>query len=355
MVRLFLNLTLVGFQLQFMQFQYLTLVGVAMLVRLQKLIQLLNDGDFHTCKSLGKKLDRSYSQVLRMINDVIKMGIEIESVRSKGYRFVRKLYLLKKKKIEKYISRRFLKEIVHIDILDEVDSTNDYLMRLANAENKKIRLCFAEYQTHGKGRRGRIWCSPYGTNIYLSILFPFNKDLMSLSGLSLSMAVTIANFLKEIGVKDNIGVKWPNDIVWKDKKISGVLVEVLSEAFNENQVIVGVGLNLHIPKKAAEIIDSKWIDLESIIGEEYKRNKIAGVLANRIMENFYVFEEKGLAAFMKDWKLFDVLQGNTVTLKTGVEKIKGTACGIDKQGHFILERKDGNRQSFSAGEVTICK
>ena len=326
-----------------------------MTAQLQKLIRFLNDGDYHTCKAIGKKFELSYSQVSRMINDLMKMGLEIESMRAKGYRLVHELDLLSSKKIEKYISRRFLKEISHFDVFDEVDSTNDYLMRLASSDNQKIRLCFTEYQSHGKGRRGRAWCSPYGANLYLSILFPFNKDLMSLSGLSLSMAVTIANFLKEIGVEKNIGVKWPNDILWKNKKLAGVLVEVRSEAFNENQVVVGIGLNISMPKKFAETIDQKWSDLETILKGEHKRNKIAGVLANRILENFFIFQEKGLSAFTKQWKEFDILQNKTVVLKTGVEKIRGTARGIDKQGHFVLEKSDGKKQSFSAGEVTIGK
>ena len=106
----------------------------------------------------------------------------------------------------------------------EIDSTNNFLKTLNEAA-----LCIAEKQTLGKGRMGRIWHSPFGQNIYLSLSKVFYQDVSSLAGLSIAVSISCINAIKEFfGIENLFKIKWPNDGLYDDKKFMGILVEVLS-------------------------------------------------------------------------------------------------------------------------------
>ncbi|MGD9109109.1 MAG: biotin--[acetyl-CoA-carboxylase] ligase [Gammaproteobacteria bacterium] len=263
--------------------------------------------------------------------------------------------LLSLKKIEEHISRDCLKQIKKIEIFEQIDSTNTYLMQRAmsfKAKQGEVRVCLAEQQTGGKGRLGRRWFSPFGANIYLSILWPFAKGIGSLAGLSLVIATVIIDALHSLGIKD-IGLKWPNDVLWQGRKLAGVLVEIASEAYGISNAVIGVGLNVNMPAAAEKAIDQPWVDLHRITGKLFDRNQLAGVLIDQFMDKLSLFQQEGLAAFMQKCKQLDICLDQPVCIVTPDGKVTGVARGIDEHGYLRLETQSGKIKIFPAGEISL--
>jgi BirA family biotin operon repressor/biotin-[acetyl-CoA-carboxylase] ligase len=133
-----------------------------------------------------------------------------------------------------------------IDIFQTINSTNTYLLECAAAGEKSGLFCFAEQQSKGKGRLGRQWLSPKG-NLYFSLLWHFSQDQLTLSSLSLAIAVMVANALKKIGIGHGLELKWPNDILFNGKKMVGILLERSPATQHQVSIVIGVGINIIAP------------------------------------------------------------------------------------------------------------
>lgn len=263
--------------------------------------------------------------------------------------------LLNLKKIEEHISRDYLKRIKKIEIFQQIESTNTYLMQramLSKAKQGEIYVCLAEQQTNGKGRLGRRWFSPFGANIYFSMLWPFGKNAGDLAGLSLVVATVIIDVLHSFGVKD-VGLKWPNDVLWQGRKLAGVLVEITREAYGIGNAVIGIGLNVNMPAEAQQAIDQPWVDLHSITGRLVDRNQLVGLLITQLVDKISLFQQKGLAAFMQKCKKLDIYLNQPICIITSNGKIMGVARGIDEHGYLRLETQSGKIEVFSAGEISL--
>src|SRR5690606_22869911 len=114
--------------------------------------------------------------------------------------------------------------------------------------------------SRGKGRRGRTWVSPLGRNIYFSLLWGFQNGVAALEGLSLLCAVAVVRALQRAGV-DGLGVKWPNDVLRHGNKLAGILLEVQGDVTGPCRVVIGIGINVHMPASAGASIDQAYSDL----------------------------------------------------------------------------------------------
>ncbi|MGD9152746.1 MAG: biotin--[acetyl-CoA-carboxylase] ligase [Gammaproteobacteria bacterium] len=275
--------------------------------------------------------------------------------------------LLNLKEIEEHISYTYLKQIKKIEIFEQIDSTNTYLTQRAMSSKTKqgeiyhqirtecesgIYICLAEQQTGGKGRLGRQWFSPFGANIYLSILWPFARGVGSLAGLSLVVATVIIDTLHSLGVED-VGLKWPNDVLWQGRKLAGVLVEIVGEAYGINNAVIGVGLNVNMPIAAEKVIDQSWVDLHRIMGKLFNRNQLAGLLINQLVDKLGLFQQAGLAAFMQKCEQLDLCLNQPICIVTPDGKVTGVARGIDEHGYLRLETQPGKIKIFPAGEISL--
>ena len=119
-------------------------------------------------------------------------------------------------KLSNHLSRK-----VSLEIFDTISSTNDYLLKGEIKKDKKIKICIAEEQTKGRGRRGKSWISPKFKNIYFSLSLFLEKE--DLSGLSIAIALSVSEVLTEFNVEALI--KWPNDLLVGNMKICGILIE----------------------------------------------------------------------------------------------------------------------------------
>ncbi len=317
------------------------------------LLSLLADGHFHSGTVLAAALNISRSAVWKQIESLAEYGIEIIAVSGKGYKLTRPLELLSETQITAGLTQQAAALLSKLEIYPQIDSTNRYLVECAQHQANSSQVCFAESQTAGKGRRGRQWVSPFGCNIYLSILWQFQNDPASISGLSLAVGVAVIRALRELGLTD-IGLKWPNDIYWTDKKLGGILIEVSGEAGGSCSAVIGLGLNLYLPVKETAGITQPWTDLEQIIGStNYSRNHVASVLLSHLLPVTANFETDTLNHYLAEWRSCDVMLNKAVSIYIGNQAIDGVVMGIDDNGMLLLKNSAGEIKTFASGEVSF--
>lgn len=244
-----------------------------------------------------------------------------------------------------------------VTVLEEVDSTNRYLDRMAPAE-RHGHAVIADRQTAGRGRRDRRWHSPAGGNLYFSLGWRFRRTDLPLSTLPLLAAVAAAEALRRFGL-DGHGIKWPNDILFEGKKLAGILVE-LKSAGTATCAIVGIGINLDMPapdgEDPARLIDRPWTDLASCLAEPaaaHGRNRVATLLLDQLLASLERFESSGFDSFRGAWARYDLLTDSPVTLETDAGSVEGRAAGISDMGELQVEQANGTLVSYHAGEVRV--
>ena len=319
----------------------------------QCILNALRDGQYHSGEALGNQFRVTRSAIWKAIKQLSAAGIEVQSITGKGYRIQGGIELLDQQAILKFLDPQTDTLLKDLMILDEIDSTNDYLLARAKSEPKQILACFAETQTKGKGRRGRHWTSPFGTNIYHSILWNFTKDPAELMGLSLAIAVAVIQALKKYGIEKDVGLKWPNDILWKNKKLSGVLVEMIARPHEDCSVVIGVGINTKMSNSQIKNINQPWTSIEEITSTKVQRNKLAGLLLNELIHALNQFQQHGLEPFLKQWKSYDLYCGKAVKLLMPEQEIHGIMQGISEKGELILLQKNNELRHFLSGEVSL--
>lgn len=319
----------------------------------KKILAQLADGEFHSGTELADVLGISRSAVWKQLSGLSELGLQHSAVSGKGYRLDNPLELLAASKIHEAVNDQTGTLISSLEIHDQIDSTNRYLVDRSQHNALSGCVCFAEHQTAGKGRRGRQWVSPYGCNIYLSILWRFQQGPAAISGLSLAIGVAVIRALKEHQI-DDVGLKWPNDIYSQGKKLGGILVEVSGETDGPCAAVIGLGLNLFVPDAEAEGITQAWTDLSKMTGQtRLARNKLAGILLNHLLPVIAEFEEGGIQAHLDEWRSYDCLTGKAATLFIGQQQFEGIVRGIDDNGMLLIERSDGIVQTFASGEVSF--
>jgi BirA family biotin operon repressor/biotin-[acetyl-CoA-carboxylase] ligase len=246
-----------------------------------------------------------------------------------------------------------MQQLDSLELLLETASTNTYLRDRALAGAASGTVCLAEMQTAGRGRHGRAWVSPFAGNLYLSLLWRTSLGAAGLGGLSLAAGVGVLRALRENGVAE-IGLKWPNDLLAGGAKLAGILVDVVGESTGLCAVIIGVGINVRMPREAGSTIDQSWTDLASLLdAQPPSRNRLAADLVTQLFAMLDVFEQEGLRSFRDEWSRHDVLAGHPVRLALPHGEVQGIARGIDADGALLLEAGDGALQRFAAGEVSL--
>jgi BirA family biotin operon repressor/biotin-[acetyl-CoA-carboxylase] ligase len=321
----------------------------------KKILALLADGSFHSGSALAEVLGISRSAIWKQLQGLTALGLQYAAVRGKGYRLARPLALLESATIHAVLSEQATAFISALEIHDHIDSTNSHVMARSRADAPSGLACFAEYQTAGKGRRGRHWVSPYGHNIYVSLLWRFqNSGLAAIAGLSLAIGVAVMRALKQLDFQ-GIELKWPNDIYFQGKKLGGILIEVSGETEGPCAAVIGLGLNLFLPESEATAITQAWTDLSQVSGEPpaLVRNKLAGVLLNQMVAVTAEFETLGMSAYVDEWRRYDCLRGKIATLFVGKQQLSGLVEGIDDHGLLLMKFSDGSVQAFASGEVSF--
>lgn len=316
-------------------------------------MHILSDGCFHSGQTIATKLGVSRAAVWKSITRIRQdWQLDIQAVKGKGYRLNGGINLLDENRIKSFLSNTGQTKIINLEVLPSIESSNHYLMKKAGKNGVHSGyVVITEHQTAGRGRRGRIWLSPFGQNIYLSVLWEFVETNAALSGLSLVVAIAILRVLKRMGIRD-AGLKWPNDIHWHGKKLCGILLEMKGEVSGACNVVIGIGLNVNMPDEDTQEISQPWTSLLHITGTPVDRNELTAEVIKELFIVLEHFQKTGLHEFRDEWNLNDLALNNKVNLHTAEETITGIAQGIDEQGALIL-KVNGVRQHYHAGEVSL--
>jgi BirA family biotin operon repressor/biotin-[acetyl-CoA-carboxylase] ligase len=242
----------------------------------------------------------------------------------------------------------------HLEVHGELASTNDQLLEVAGLPAGRFDACLAEYQTAGRGRRGRRWLAPVASGLCLSVNWTFRDAPATLSALSLAAGVAILRALRGLGI-DGLGLKWPNDVVQGGRKLGGILIDMRSESAGPVYVVVGVGINVRLPQQVLAELRAEGTeatDLSNLRDEPPRRNALAAALVNELSLAFEEFAARGLAAFADEWRAADALAGQPVRILQGTQALEGFARGVDADGALLLDT-GGTQRRVLSGEVSV--
>lgn len=312
---------------------------------LEQLLNILADGQFHSGEELGQTLGVSRAAVWKQLKKLDALHIPYSSVKGKGYRLPEGVELLDAGCIAAGLKPRLDK----LDVLLDVDSTNTYLFQRASHYMGQRYAVLAEQQGAGKGRRGRVWISPFGKNIYLSLLVSFQGGVATLEGLSLLVAIAVERALTKLGIT-GLGLKWPNDLYLNGKKVAGILLEVTGEYSSHCQVVIGIGVNMAFAGNESSQIDQPWAALKAV-KPELSRNQVVIEILNELLPLIDEFQQQGFAPFQQYWAERDIYMEQPVRILAAQEKT-GLVKGVNRKGELLLKTALG-LEAINAGEVSV--
>ncbi|MFJ2367620.1 bifunctional biotin--[acetyl-CoA-carboxylase] ligase/biotin operon repressor BirA [Pseudomonas sp. NPDC087697] len=310
------------------------------------LLKLLKDGRFHSGQALGAALGISRSAVWKQLQHLeAELGLSIHKVRGRGYQLSAPLTLLNSVEIGEHSPACGWPVLV----FDSIDSTNAEALRSIERGMAAPFLVLAERQTAGRGRRGRKWVSPFAENIYYSLVLRIDGGMRQLEGLSLVVGLAVMQTLRDLGIA-GAGLKWPNDVLVGEKKIAGILLELVGDPADVCHVVLGVGINVNM--QMADEVDQQWTSMRLEAGRAFDRNLLVARLGGVLQEHLSRHQSAGFSALQSEWEQGHLWQGRAVSLIAGVNRIDGVVMGIDGQGALRL-KVDGVEKVFSGGELSL--
>lgn len=241
-------------------------------------------------------------------------------------------------------------QAVSLSLYDSVGSTNDVVRDRGDSSALKGFTVLAEEQTEGRGRRGKVWHSPAGGNLYLSMGWEFDLPLSRLSGLSLAVGAMLADAFST-ALDAELQLKWPNDFYFDGRKLGGILVEMLPEREGRQCLVLGVGLNVQMPSTAPDTIDRPWTDLAHVMGESVDRNTLAALVIEAMVLGLEHYGTQDFSHWLLRWRERDFLLGRSVTVADPAP-LTGTAMGVNEEGALLIQTPTG-RCTVSGGEVSV--
>jgi BirA family biotin operon repressor/biotin-[acetyl-CoA-carboxylase] ligase len=303
---------------------------------------------------LARELNVSRSAVWKAAKTLRELGSTVHAVRNRGYRLAGAGEPLDAALIRDALSRSLRARLRHIEVGWTVTSTNTVLIERGPPPQGECEVALAEFQSAGRGRRGRPWFAPPGGAVCLSMSWTFAQVPRDVGSLSLAIGVCVLRALGRLGVAD-LQLKWPNDVLLGDAKLGGILIELRAEAAGPACAVIGIGLNVALGAALIAQISAMGVaaaDLTASGVIRPARNHIAAQIIESCMAGLLDFERDGLRAFMDEWRHADALRGRTVTVLNGDERTRGLARGIDVSGALLVEAPQGLRK-FVAGEVSV--
>lgn len=314
------------------------------------ILQRLADGQFHSGEVLAQHFNVSRATIFNALAHAQSLGIALFSVRGRGYKLPHPVELLDHPQVLQAIGEQ--REWFHVVILDEVASTNTYLMQQAAKGAAHVTCVAAHMQTQGKGRRGRTWVSQLGASLTFSLLWRFQCGASALSGLSLAVGVALIRTFHQLGLTE-VQLKWPNDVLVNGKKLAGILIELQGDMEGPSAAVIGVGINLNLPKNVLNNIDQPATDVVSLSGAPVSPSKVLGLALKHMSDCLQQFEQQGFLGLRDEWLSHHAYQQKAVRMlmPNGTET-PGTVKGVAEDGILLVETAFG-LQRFSAGEISL--
>lgn len=311
---------------------------------------LRNTEGYVSGQELCERFGVSRTAVWKGINQLKNEGYQIEAIQNKGYRLCGYPESISGTELESRLETKWIGK--NLICLNEVDSTNDYLKKLAEEGAQHGTLVVSDYQSGGKGRRGRSWVTPHGTAVAMSILVRPKLAPDKASMMTLLAGMSVAKSVKKVTGLD-VKIKWPNDVTVNGKKISGTLTEMSMELGAIHYIVIGTGINANVmefPEEVKDIATSLAIEK----GEKIDRAAIICAHMQAFEDYYERFMEYGDMRLLKDeYEEMLVNRNRQVRVLEPGNEYTGIARGIDELGQLLVEKEDGQIVKVYAGEVSV--
>ena len=306
--------------------------------------------DYISGQELCEQLGVSRTAVWKYMKQLKEEGYEIQAVQNKGYRLVEVPDVLGESEIKSRMNTRWAGREVYF--YEEIDSTNTQAKRLAEEGAVSGTLVVSDCQTKGKGRRGRVWESPKGTALYMTLMIRPQIRPERASMLTLVIGLSVVQAIRNV-LKVEVGIKWPNDVVLNKKKLVGILTEMNAQMDYIEYLLLGVGINANTKEFPPEIQD-KATSLQIELGYPVNRAELVAETM-KCFENYYEIFEKtqDLSGLMEAYQEVLVNYNQPVRVLEPGNEYSGIARGINELGELLVERENGVVETVYAGEVSV--
>jgi BirA family biotin operon repressor/biotin-[acetyl-CoA-carboxylase] ligase len=316
--------------------------------QLLPLLRTLADGGWHSGEALAREAGITRAGLSKRLQKLMQWGLEIETQPGRGCHLVHPLELLDADLVRGGLPPARQGRLA-VRVLAGTDSTNTRLLAANPADDPQALL--AEHQSAGRGRRGRSWHSPFGTNLYLSLAWTFPQWPAALTALPLATGVATAEALEELRLPE-LRLKWPNDLWCAKAKLGGVLIEQRGEAGGVCRVVIGLGLNVAMRSATSAHIGQPWTTLAEQLGTAPSRNALAARILARWVDMLERFGPEGFAPFEAAFRALDALRNRAVTLALPEGELAGIARGVDESGALLVDAGETRRRILS-GDVSL--
>jgi BirA family biotin operon repressor/biotin-[acetyl-CoA-carboxylase] ligase len=316
-----------------------------------EILQLLREhpSTFLSGEEISRRLRVSRTAVWKRIERLRTLGYEIEASTRSGYRLIQSPDLLTPSEVKPLLRTKWMGKTIHY--FQTLDSTNSKAYQLALNGAEEGEVVVSESQEKGRGRLGRQWFSPPYLNLYLSVILRPKISPHQASLNTLMAAVATADAIKKFsGLRPLI--KWPNDILLRDRKVAGLLNEIHSETDRIHFVILGIGVNLNMDEKMfSKEIRTVATSLKIEMGQTVSRKAFLQFFLQELERWYSIFLEKGSAIILKAWRDRAHIKGRQVKVTSFGKTVAGIAIDVDSDGALILETEDGKRKRVVAGDI----
>lgn len=317
----------------------------------EEILRLLRSADgYISGQELCNRFGVSRTAVWKAINQLKEAGYEIEAQQNKGYRLMAAPDLMTEAEIKSLMHTEWVaKEVLYFDT---IDSTNTKAQELAEKGYPSGTLVVADKQESGKGRRGRSWVSPSGTGIFMTLMIKPDINPNNASMLTLVAALAVAKAITSVTGEKAL-IKWPNDIVVNGKKVCGILTEMNAQFDYINNIVVGVGINVHnesFPEEISQMASSLMIEAG---GKRFHRAQIIAETMLYFEQYYDIFlKTQDLSALVREYDELLVNRNKSVRVLDPKEPFDGKAMGITPKGELIVDTWE-SRKLVSSGEVSV--
>jgi len=323
------------------------------------LLRQLSDGAFHSGEDLAATVGLTRARVSQLLKQAETAGLALERVRGLGYRLTAAPDFLDAEAVRvaqrSIVAKGSGYPALDVEVVDQIGSTSTELLRRSQRKDIHGTVLAAEWQTAGRGRRGKPWAAVAGGSLTFSLGWQFEQGAGFLAGLSLAVGVSVVRALEAEGLA-GVELKWPNDLIYKHLKVGGILVELNGDALGPSVVVVGVGLNVRLPAEIRRDIEQPVSDLTTVAGRgapAIDRNHLLARVSLELASTLDAYARAGFPPFAAEWQRRHAYQGKPVKLLLpDGASVKGTVAGVDSTGALVLA--DGPRRArFLAGEISL--
>ena len=315
-----------------------------------KILEMINmgNGEPVSGQEICRKLGISRTAVWKHIKKLNEEGYYIESINGKGY-----FSAADNDVLNEYEIKKRLKSEIPVFFYDHVDSTNEIASRIAGETSHYLALVACSVQESGRGRMGRKFESSNEKGVWCSFVFKPKIEPEKAILATIAAAGAVAETINDLyGIQ--AGIKWPNDIIYRNKKVCGILSEMKCETNLIKYIIIGIGINVRqkkndFSKETSSIAGS----LKELTGIEQPRSEIISALCYNIQEILRDVVDGNTERILALWNKYNITDGKEIIIQKEGKEISAKAIGINKKGNLLVETSDGVLMKYNSGEISI--